>query len=162
LSTAHALVLRLNWPGNQPGDDSDGLLTLDADGHIVGANPTARQMLSLSPDVHGQMLHASDVFASPWEGLFDTASRQASAQELPLWSGLRLQTQALRAGRPLTPTQPTTATPRASTAPKPLKDVQTDMIREAVNQARGNVAEAARALGISRATVYRKLGLPRG
>jgi transcriptional regulator of acetoin/glycerol metabolism len=162
LSTAHALVLRLNWPGNQPGDDSDGLLTLDADGHIVGANPTARQMLSLSPDVHGQMLHASDVFASPWEGLFDTASRQASAQELPLWSGLRLQTQALRAGRPLAPTQPTTATPRASTAPKPLKDVQTDMIREAVNQARGNVAEAARALGISRATVYRKLGLPRG
>ena len=75
---------------------------------------------------------------------------------------MRLQTQALRAGRPLTPTQPTTATPRASTAPKPLKDVQTDMIREAVNQARGNVAEAARALGISRATVYRKLGLPRG
>ena len=43
-------------------------------------------------------------------------------------------------------------------AAKPLKDVQTDMIREAVNQARGNVAEAARALGISRATVYRKLG----
>jgi transcriptional regulator of acetoin/glycerol metabolism len=40
LSTAHALVLRLNWPGNQPGDDSDGLLTLDSDGHIVGANPT--------------------------------------------------------------------------------------------------------------------------
>jgi transcriptional regulator of acetoin/glycerol metabolism len=36
------------------------------------------------------------------------------------------------------------------------------MIREAVNQARGNVAEAARALGISRATVYRKLGTPKG
>jgi transcriptional regulator of acetoin/glycerol metabolism len=47
-------------------------------------------------------------------------------------------------------------------ASKPLKDVQTDMIREAVNQARGNVAEAARALGISRATVYRKLSAPKG
>jgi transcriptional regulator of acetoin/glycerol metabolism len=35
------------------------------------------------------------------------------------------------------------------------------MIREAVNQARGNVAEAARNLGISRATVYRKLGMPK-
>ncbi len=44
---------------------------------------------------------------------------------------------------------------------KPLKDIQTDMIRQAVHQARGNVAEAARTLGISRATVYRKLGLPR-
>jgi transcriptional regulator of acetoin/glycerol metabolism len=36
------------------------------------------------------------------------------------------------------------------------------MIREAVNQARGNVAEAARTLGISRATVYRKLSAPKG
>jgi transcriptional regulator of acetoin/glycerol metabolism len=158
LSTAHALLLRLNWPGNQPGDDSDGLLTLDPDGHIVGANPTARQMLSLSPRAPSQALHASDVFASPWENLFDAASRQDSTQELPLWSGLRLQTQAMRPGasQSVAPVRP----PLGSQA-KPLKDVQTDMIREAVNQARGNVAEAARALGISRATVYRKLGAPR-
>lgn len=161
LSTDHALVLRLNWPGNQPGDDSDGLITLDPNGQIVGANPTARQMLSLSPNTNGQTLHASEVFASPWENLFDAASRQASAQELPLWSGLRLQTQALRPG-----TRPTAAHSAKNSEPaqvmaKPLKDVQTDMIREAVTQARGNVAEAARSLGISRATVYRKLGLPK-
>ena len=161
LSTAHALVLRLNWPGNQPGDDSDGLLTLDTDGHIVGANPTARQMLSLSPDSHGQTLHASEVFASPWESLFDAASRKGHTQELPLWSGLRLQTQALRAGSSA-PAFPSDAMAhRSGNAAKPLKDVQTEMIREAVNQARGNVAEAARALGISRATVYRKLGVPK-
>ena len=159
LSTSHALVLRLNWPGNQPGDDSDGLLTLDTDGHIVGANPTARQMLSLSPATQGQTLHASDVFASSWESLFDAASRQSGTQELPLWSGLRLQTQALRPGQ--SSTQPTTGRPTPDIAPKPLKDVQTEMIREAVNQARGNVAEAARSLGISRATVYRKLGMPK-
>jgi transcriptional regulator of acetoin/glycerol metabolism len=154
-------VLRLNWPGNQPGDDSDGLLTLDTDGHIVGANPTARQMLSLSPDVHGQMLHASDVFASPWESLFDAASRKGHTQELPLWSGLRLQTQALRAGTFAPALQSDAVSHRSSAVAKPLKDVQTEMIREAVNQARGNVAEAARALGISRATVYRKLGAPK-
>jgi sigma-54 dependent transcriptional regulator, acetoin dehydrogenase operon transcriptional activator AcoR len=159
LSTKHALVLRLNWPGNQPGDDSDGLLTLDADGHIVGANPTARQMLSLSPTTQGQTLHASDVFASSWESLFDAASRQSGTQELPLWTGLRLQTQALQPGP--SATQPTRPRPAPDSAPKPLKDVQTEMIREAVNQARGNVAEAARSLGISRATVYRKLGMPK-
>jgi transcriptional regulator of acetoin/glycerol metabolism len=159
LSTAHALVLRLNWPGNQPGDDSDGLLTLDSDGHIVGANPTARQMLSLSPDTNGQTLHASDVFASSWESLFDAASRRGQTQELPLWSGLRLQTQALQPGQ--SATQPTAPRPAQDSAPKPLKDVQTNMIREAVNQSRGNVAEAARSLGISRATVYRKLGMPK-
>ena len=166
LSTAHALVLRLNWPGNQPGDDSDGLLTMDTNGLIVGANPTARQMLSLSPATHGQTLHASDVFASSWESLFDAASRQSGAQELPLWSGLRLQTLALRTGngaQPQTPArQPAAQMHSTGLASKPLKDVQTDMIREAVNKARGNVAEAARALGISRATVYRKLSAPKG
>ena len=158
LSTKHALILRLNWPGNQPGDDSDGLLTLDPDGLILGANPTARQMLSLSPDSHAQALHASEVFASPWENLFDAASQHGHTQELPLWSGLRLQTQALRPGNSGPSLQPGVL---ASTPPKPLKDLQTDMIRDAVNQARGNVAEAARVLGISRATVYRKLGVPR-
>jgi transcriptional regulator of acetoin/glycerol metabolism len=177
LSTAHALVLRLNWPGNQPGDDSDGLLTLGPDGHILGANPTARQMLSLSPANHSGSLHASDVFASAWENLFDAAHRNgkttASTQELPLWSGLRLQTQAWLAGTAAphfhdvpsakdTHRQPSMS-PAQVTAkvPKGLKDAQTDMIRDAVHQARGNVAEAARALGISRATVYRKLGVPK-
>jgi transcriptional regulator of acetoin/glycerol metabolism len=161
LSSAHALVLRLNWPGNQPGDDSDGLLTLDPDGHILGANPTARQMLSLSPATPGQPLHASDVFASPWENLFDAAGHSGNTQELPLWSGLRLQTQALRCGNTSASVSPVKAGALSNATAKPLKDRQTDMIREAVNQARGNVAEAARSLGISRATVYRKLGEPR-
>ena len=40
----------------------------------------------------------------------------------------------------------------------PLRDVETALIRQAVANARGNVVDAARALGISRATVYRKLG----
>ena len=157
LSTSHALVLRLNWPGNQPGDDSDGLLTLDADGRILGANPAARQMLSLSSEASSQALHASDVFATPWQALFDAAHHKAHAQELPLWSGLRLQTQAFEAdarGAAMFGT----ATPSQG---KALKDIQTEMIRKAVKQARGNVAEAARHLGISRATVYRKLGKPK-
>lgn len=167
LSTHHALVLRLNWPGNQPGDDSDGLLTLDREGRIVGANPTARQMLSLSADHPKQTVHASEVFAVPWENLFDAASRHAGAQELPLWSGLRLQTQALRSGTAVSTNPHSTKASMALAGQQPslvnknLKDVQTDMIREAINQARGNVAEAARSLGISRATVYRKLVLPK-
>jgi transcriptional regulator of acetoin/glycerol metabolism len=40
----------------------------------------------------------------------------------------------------------------------PLRDVEVTMIRRAMADARGNVMEAAKALGISRATVYRKLG----
>lgn len=148
LASPHALTLRLNWPGNQPGDDSDGLLTLDQDGCITGANPTARQMLSLEA---GDRAHASDVFAMPWENLFDAAQRDDGCYEVPLWSGLRLQTQGHRAGI----TQ-VASTPSRSSG-KALRDVETELIRQAVVKARGNVAEAARALGISRATVYRKL-----
>jgi len=154
LASPHALTLRLNWPGNQPGDDSDGLLTLDQDGRITGANPTARQMLSLE-DSQGST-HASDVFAMPWENLFDAARRENGFYEVPLWSGLRLQTQAHRTGASQSSVQ---ATPRSSG--KALRDVETELIRQAVFKARGNVAEAARALGISRATVYRKLGAPK-
>ncbi|MEY4140267.1 MAG: hypothetical protein RLZZ371_2449, partial [Pseudomonadota bacterium] len=39
-----------------------------------------------------------------------------------------------------------------------LREVEAAMIRKAVDDARGNVGQAARALGISRATLYRKLG----
>ncbi len=42
-----------------------------------------------------------------------------------------------------------------------LRDAEAALIRQAVQDARGNVAQAARALGISRATVYRKLGAPK-
>ena len=152
LSTAHTLVLRLSWPGNPPGGDSEGLITLDHEGHIVGANPAARQMLSLDTPAAVQ-LHASDVFALPWENLFDAGTHPARPQEIPLWSGLRLQIQGIRPGEHAAASPP-------PMAPKPLKAAQTDMILQAVQQARGNVAEAARALGISRATVYRKLGRP--
>jgi transcriptional regulator of acetoin/glycerol metabolism len=38
-----------------------------------------------------------------------------------------------------------------------LKAIETDLIRRAMQQAKGNVAEAARRLGISRATLYRKI-----
>lgn len=154
LAAPHALTLRLNWPGNQPGDDSDGLLTLDADGQITGANPTARQMLAL--DVGSTSAHASDVFAMPWEHLFDAAQREQGQYEVPLWSGLRLQTQAHRCG------QPTSEASASRSSGKALRDVETELIRQAVVKAKGNVAEAARALGISRATVYRKLGSPKG
>jgi transcriptional regulator of acetoin/glycerol metabolism len=40
----------------------------------------------------------------------------------------------------------------------PLKELETALIRKAVSDARGNVLQAAKALGVSRATVYRRLG----
>ena len=87
----------------------------------------------------------------PWAMLRDAACQQRSAaMPVPLWSGLRLQ--AL-----VQPAAAVQGRVRASPA-APLRQTETALIRQAVQDARGNVAEAARVLGISRATVYRKLG----
>ncbi|MEP6824507.1 MAG: helix-turn-helix domain-containing protein, partial [Ramlibacter sp.] len=86
-----------------------------------------------------------------WEMLFDAAGRD-TALEAPLWSGLTVQLLARRVGDHTAPAP-------AATAPRlPLRDLETSLIRRAVDEARGNVMQAARALGISLATVYRKLG----
>ncbi|MES2940653.1 MAG: helix-turn-helix domain-containing protein [Pseudomonadota bacterium] len=145
LAQPHALRLRLNWPGRALGGDDDGLLVLDADGWVRGCNASARD-IAPALDSRGAPVHCSELFAQPWEPLFDMA-RQVAPQpsELALWSGLRVAALA----------QSGDAT--AGGAPAPLREMEISLIRRAVAQARGNVAQAAQALGISRATVYRKL-----
>ena len=160
LGRPHALLIRLNWPGRTLGDDTDGLLCVDADGRITGANPAARQMIPRLGATAEGTAHCGDLFAMPFEMLFDAARRHSPAQggvlETPLWSGLRLHALPLPAGRDA----PSTALqlPPSADAGRPLKELETALIRKAVSDARGNVLQAARALGVSRATVYRRLG----
>ena len=147
LSRPHELVLRLNWPGRLLGDDDDGLVCLDGEGWVTGSNGAARQMVAALAGTQAPV-HCSELFAQAWEPLFDHARQGEQAPvEVPLWSGLRLACLPQLAGA-----APTGANPRL-----PLRDVEIALIRKAVREARGNVMEAARALGISRATVYRKL-----
>ena len=158
----HALLLRINWPGAHLDDEGDGLVCLDADGWVTGANPAARQMVAaLSARPAAAALHASELFALPHERFFEAAQKVASSRshgmpvlDVPLWSGLRLAALALPPGN--------SGWPRHAASPpapeRPLKDLETALIHQAVAQARGNVMQAARALGISRATVYRRLG----
>ena len=148
LAVAHDLLLRLNWPGRGFGDDSEGLLCVDPEGWVVSANAAARQMLSQL--AAGTRTHCSELFALPWERLFDAAAHDTPS-EVPLWSGLTLQVLAQPAGSQALPR------PAAPDRRLPLKDLEAELIRKAVQEARGNVMEAARRLGISRATVYRKL-----
>jgi transcriptional regulator of acetoin/glycerol metabolism len=148
LSRPHKLVLRLNWPGRLLGDDDDGIVCLDRDGWVTGSNGAARQMLAGLAQAANGPVHCSELFAQPWEPLYDIAkASEHTPVELPLWSGLRLCCLAQAAGD---------AYPGTG-ARLPLRDVEIALIRKAVSDARGNVMEAARALGISRATVYRKL-----
>ena len=164
LHQAHALLLRLNWPGRHLGEDADGLIGLDRDGFVTTSNSAARQMV---PQLLGAaaplaQTHSSELFALPFEMLFDAARRDAAVMEVPLWSGLLLQALALPAAH--ADGSSAAARPMPSNAPEPLdqrrlKDIETALIRKAVADAKGNVSKAAQRLGVSRATVYRKLGI---
>lgn len=149
LRLPHALLLRLNWPGRALGGHDDGLVCLDADGWVQGSNDAARQMLPQLA-LAGAATHAGELFAQRCESWFDLARRSAPTApvEVALWSGLRLQAVAQLPGQ-----LPVAVGPKV-----PLRDVEIALIRKAVADARGNVVKAAQALGISRATVYRKLG----
>jgi transcriptional regulator of acetoin/glycerol metabolism len=146
LAQTHALLLRLQWPGHWMGEESTGLLCLDAHGQVVAANRVASAMLDLP--ANQPRPHAEALFAVPLGALWDAARGQRPPTELPLWSGLRLQVQA----------QLSHAAREGSANRLPLRDMESALIRKAVDDAQGNVVAAARALGISRATVYRKLG----
>ena len=167
LARDHALLVRLNWPGRALGDETDGLVCLDSDGWVAGANQMARQMVAaLNAPGHGARasVHCSELFAMPYEMLFDAAGRdnygQPASIDVPLWSGLRLQAvcQQRNQGNAVSASQWGAFGSGIGGDHHSLRDVETALIRKAVTQARGNVMQAARDLGISRATVYRKLG----
>ena len=156
LTGTRDLLMRINWPGRALGDETDGLICLDADGYVHGANQMARQMVPQLVAA-AATLHCSDLFATAFETLFDAARRPgAQPMELALWTGLRVHALPMARQQPVTrlPAQPVIT----AGSPPSLKDIETALIRKAVDDARGNVLQAAKALGISRATVYRRLG----
>jgi transcriptional regulator of acetoin/glycerol metabolism len=69
--------------------------------------------------------------------------------DVPLWSGLHLQARAF--------VEEDCEQAPLIRATGPLHQLQSAMIRKAIDLSRGNVSQAAKALGISRATLYRKL-----
>jgi sigma-54 dependent transcriptional regulator, acetoin dehydrogenase operon transcriptional activator AcoR len=153
LAQPHTLLLHLNWPDNTLGNDADSMVCLDGDGWITAANAVARQMVT-GLQANGRV-HATEVFGLPLHMLFD-AARHGRVLDIPLWTGLHLHAVALHAEQEgLHSRYEPGRTPDHSMG---LKDMEASMIRQAVEQAKGNVAQAAQSLGISRATVYRKLG----
>jgi transcriptional regulator of acetoin/glycerol metabolism len=158
-SRPHDLLIRLNWSSHSLGEETDGLICLNPDGCVMGANPAARQMVPQLQAGNPPAVHCSELFALPYDMLFDAARRNQLAYPqaiaVPLWSGLRLHALPLLRGHGAASTR---FAGRPAPPHLPLKDVETALIRKAVSDARGNVMKAARTLGISRATVYRRLG----
>ncbi len=158
LARPHTLVLHLQWPGQHSGKDNEGLVCIDAEGVFSAMNPMARQMLGLVQPVPSTV-HMNDVFAIHAGQLFD-AQHTAGWLTVPLWSGLHLQVRASTAGTLAPKSRGKLGWSNASAIDQPLKDHETALIKHTVTQLRGNVAAAAQQLGISRSTIYRKLGRP--
>jgi sigma-54 dependent transcriptional regulator, acetoin dehydrogenase operon transcriptional activator AcoR len=154
----HALVLHLQWPGQNGGKDNEGLVCVDADGVIGAMNPIARQMLG-QLQASPVALHTNDIFAISTGQLFD-AQRKDQWINTPLWSGLHLQARVSLSGW-LSPKSQETQHPKRIDLVQPLKDHETALIKHTVSMLKGNVAAAAEQLGISRSTIYRKLGKPK-
>jgi transcriptional regulator of acetoin/glycerol metabolism len=149
LQQPFALLLRLNWPGRELSMDTDGLITLDAEGFVSGSNGVARHLIHLPVTRNAGSVHCSDLFAMPWQMVFDSARPSNGMPiEAPLWSGLRVRLLALASVDQPAPVAKTEKT---------LRVAESDLIRLTLAKTKGNVAEAARILGISRATIYRKL-----
>lgn len=158
LAARHTLVVHLRWPGDASlGREAEGLLCLDEDGQISAMNRVARQMLGMDR-LNPSTRHASDVFALPWQDLYQ-ARWGEQALLAPLWSGLHVEVRSSRSGKLAPRRQPGGAVDTRIRQPvAALKAHETDLIRDTVTQLKGNVAAAAEKLGISRATIYRRLG----
>ena len=154
LAHPHQLLLRISWPGSVPGTEADGMVCVDGDARITGCNRAAADMLTLTPSCLPRKLE--EVFACKSDVLFDAAREHRPPMHLPLWSGLLVQLVAQKGAEVGAHTH-RSARSNGASATVALKDVETAMIRRAVDDAHGSVSEAARALGISRATLYRKL-----
>ena len=155
LTNPHTLVVHLRWAGADAlGREAEGLLCLGEDGEICAMNRTARQMLGISELVSAS--HASEIFATDWRRLFDAQLGQAPIQ-VPLWNGLHVELRTSRSGKLSPKTSTANVDTRVRTNVGALKAHEVDVIRDTVAQLKGNVAAAATKLGISRATVYRKL-----
>ena len=134
-------MLRVQWPGAD-GASGAGLLALDGDGLIVGADRIARQMLALRWQEDARHFGPLDAcFATSPERLLGLRA-DAAAEIVPLWSGLQALVAAVEGSR---------------VVPARWRDAEARLIREAIGAAHGNVARAAQQLGISRATMYRRL-----
>jgi len=170
---------RVDWIGTM----REGMLAVSADGEILGANRTALALLG----THAAGLRQRGLEGALGVTVGDVVAhcrRNADAPILlcaplpePLYARAFLSLPTLWPlrrvdGRPSEPVAGTAAlacgeAPAASEEPAQasgaehvaarLADVEDEAIQRAVETAHGNISKAARALGIGRNTVYRKL-----
>ncbi|HEX6706855.1 MAG TPA: helix-turn-helix domain-containing protein [Albitalea sp.] len=186
----HALKLHLHPQASALGTVQEGVMAIDADGQILGANRRALDLLARSAaslrrhsvaTVFG--VSAAQIVDHARQGgdapmtlvprpAVDASAPPARLPALPLWAGdpgelpsprgLALAApQALHAkvtlGAGEESRRPVRIGPPRATGVPTLREHERQAIADALSASGGNMSRAARALGIGRSTLYRKL-----
>jgi transcriptional regulator of acetoin/glycerol metabolism len=165
----HVLRLHLHPRAELIGSLMEGIVAVAADGRIAGANRAALELLHLAgPALRRHTLGSlfgitlgqlADHFRSPLATpLHLHTGLPAAEAPAPLYAVARFNARGWAQGL-AEPVEPAAASlPPATPTPVQSLDALTSAaVREALAQAGGNVTQAARLLGISRSTLYRKL-----
>jgi sigma-54 dependent transcriptional regulator, acetoin dehydrogenase operon transcriptional activator AcoR len=134
-------ILQLQWLGCDFDNANDGLIAFDDEGNTTGFN---RAALNWVPDLASQPFQPSEAIFSINTNQFFASLHGAKTATIALWSGIQVQARW----------QPETTQTRTESS---LRNVEAELISKAIIATKGNVAVAAEKLGISRATLYRKL-----
>ncbi|MEZ5663668.1 MAG: helix-turn-helix domain-containing protein [Burkholderiaceae bacterium] len=169
LQSSEHLVLRFQASPSLLGTPLEAMAGMDSSGHLVWLNAAARRLTGcLEP----AGIPASDVFGAAPEQLL-ALSRQASAHTWRLPSGLGIWIcgrapasdgtdfrHAVALPQPVVAqasASPVQAPPEVAPAPSTLQDHSLRVIESTLAEHDGNIARAARALGVSRGMLYRRL-----
>ena len=156
-------LLRLQMAPQLLDSPLQGLLALQDDGRVVAMNAAARQILQ--PVQDPATWHSEALLGASFGQLRDLlASGQPRPQRLPAGLQIWLQTGWAHRAVPLAePPLVAAATPAAEAltddppAGGSLRSVSDALIAETLRQHDGNISAAARALGVSRGLLYRRL-----
>ena len=138
-------------------------MAFDDDGCLLGSNSVARQLVPrpAQPPGMNQPTHSQELLALPWAHLVEHARRRPDAlMQLPLWSGLRLQALVQPAAAASAPTDRGGSDTRRHVFCPSIAAAHQRTSADTAGPARstGHVSQAAKRLGLSRATLYRRLG----
>jgi transcriptional regulator of acetoin/glycerol metabolism len=159
--SAELLVVRLHTDPSLLATPLAGLLGLHGDGRLAWANAAALRLLGPAP----AEAHGTDRLGATVPTLLALARRRGPApRQLPNGLGVWIEVGAPQhdGAGPLVAAAATTAEDAAVAPPAPaaastLGEQKQAMIRAVLAEHRGNVAAAARALGVSRGLIYRTL-----
>ena len=163
VQSARLLLLRFQYGGSMIGTPLQGLAAVDDTGQIVWLNTIGMSLLGCGARPHTDR-SSEAMLGLSFNALMDLGRRgQPHSQRLPNGLTLWIEAQARTARHTSTEPEPPPPEPTAALAEAPeparhtLQDASRAVIESTLASCKGNVARAARLLGVSRGLLYRRM-----